>query len=291
MSDLDLCKLCGLARRPECQNGSVVVDDLHAKECRNLLKIRIDNWLKSYLTPELYQTPMVTSSPLYVPGEKRGHAVVNRTKDNLFIKGITWTAFKSHLRYALVGTGVSYKVINDSRLRDVFVGGEAYQNRPKALRDDIREVNNVIADLVGDQYDLVIIQLGILGYKNVAAPGVLREALLVRRETLNKPTWLFESSDRSICWEYSRDELVSSYVETNFEELVFESEGPQVEESVGIDIDGDEGAVGAPTEHLALVPDDEKVSGSVVGDDGDDLLAGMSDDPSAPSKKKWKGRR
>ena len=165
----------------------------------------------------------------------------------------------------------------------------------KSQRDeadmDLREVNNSIGAIVGEAYDLVIIQLGLLGYKNVAAAGVLKEALMMRI-TQGKPTWLFETADRNITWLYSKDPEVEAYVDDNFEALDLTSEITEQESETGgitVETHGDE-EVSPPTRQLQLaVLDDDEVP--AVAEDEDSPFAGIPG-MGEPKKKPWKkGRR
>lgn len=286
-----LCERCGRQPLPECANGSVRTAEYTAKECPNLRRVRMDQLLRSRLTADLFEAPKITESPLYTPAKTRGEpAIINRTKENLFIRGVTLGGLLPHLRLVFACLPIKYKVIDDSRLRDVFVGGESYTSKAKALRDQ-KESNNVIADIVGKDFDLVVIRLGVLGYKNVAAAGVLREALMVR-EGLGKATWLFEDSDPTINWIHSRDLDVEGYIEKRFKDVYLADDGPVAEVDNGISLDGDENAE-APEEHMAHVPVEEKVSARFVEETPeDDGFGGLLGGDSKPKKKpSWKGRR
>ena len=229
---------------------------------------------------------MITESPLYTPGKSRGEpALINRTKQNLFIKGVTLGGLLPHLRLVFACLPLKYKIVDDSRIRDVFVGGESYNSKTKSLRDQ-KESHNVIADLVGRDFDLVVICLGKLGYKNIAAAGVLREALMVR-EGLRKPTWLFEDSDPTVRWEHSRDLDVETYIESRFTDVVLTPGGPEAEVENHMTVDGDDRQ--APTEHYEQVPLEERGAASLteeLPDDGGDFsMLGGGDSKS--KKKTW----
>jgi hypothetical protein len=76
---------------------------------------------------------------------------------------------------------------------------------------------NTLADIVGRDFDLVIIRLGHLGYKNVAMPGILKDALMLREVAL-KPTWLIDSPQSPFTmghFAYSED--VYEYIKNRFE--------------------------------------------------------------------------
>lgn len=284
-----LCQLCGRQPVAECLGGSVRVDDVSARECPNLKILRVDQLMRSRLTPELYEAPRITESPLYTPGKARGEpAIINRTKQNLFIRGVTLGGLFPHLRLVFACLPLKYKVVDDSRIRDVFVGSESYKTKAKDLRD-LKESNNAIADLVGREYDLVVICLGKLGYKNIAAAGVLREALMVR-ETLRKPTWLFEDSDPTIRWEHSRDLDIEQYIESRYTYVDLEPGGPEAEVVNHMTVDGEEDDRGAPTEHYQQVPQEDRGTASLTeapADDTFDSLMGTG----GPKKKPWSKKR
>ena len=150
--------------------------------------------MKEHLGTEIALAPSLSApSPLFVAGDPEPK--VDRTKENLFLKGF-WPDLLPHLKAALVGKGLffQFKIVTDERLRTVYVGDDSYKARAKSKRDDI-ETHNSLSDLVGSDNHLVIIRLGFLGYKNVAMPGILREALMLR-ESLSKATWLVEDPDQ-----------------------------------------------------------------------------------------------
>jgi hypothetical protein len=288
-----LCARCGRQPVAACLSGSIRVDEYTARECPNLKLVRVDTLLRSRLSPDLYEAPRITESPLYTPGKNRGEpALINRTKENLFIRGVTLGGLLPHLRLVFACLPIRYKIVDDSRLRDVFVGAESYTSKTKALRDQ-KESNNVVADLIGKNFDLIVIRLGVLCYKNIAAAGVLREALMVR-EGLAKATWLFEDSDPTIRWEHSRDLDVENYVKPRFQDVWLEATGPVAEVENHISVDEDDTEREAPAEYMELVPQEEKLAASLVEDvpvenEGfDNLFGGGS---TKPPFKKWSPKK
>jgi len=291
-----------MAVHKACVNGHIVIDDLTSAECPNLRARRQAEAIRGHLTPELVQVKPAKDSPLYVPKS------VDLTNKNLFIQGIPWSEFRSHLKYVVMwkvftGKPFTYKVVDDQRLKEVFLGAEAYKSRPASLREQ-RETNNAIDDLVAESYDLVIIRLGLLGHKNSAAANVLREALMLRTERYNKPTWIFLSCDSQIVWQHSRDEAVESYVNARFQYIDIPSDVKQ--ESYGdtgmIVVDGAEDA--PEHEEKAFVPKESRGSMSETQEapipDPEVVDTGASDDfgmmgdayKDGVSKKNWKkGRR
>jgi len=179
--------------KPPCQkcggSGKIQIDDSTVTQCI----CAFARAMKEHLGSEIALAPVVKSSPLFVAGQP--DPKVDRTKDNLFLKGY-WADLLPHFKAALIGKGLffQFKIVTDEKLKTVFVGDESYKVRARSKRDDI-ETNNSLADLVGPDNALVIIRLGFLGYKNVAMPGILREALLLR-EALSKATWIVEDPDQ-----------------------------------------------------------------------------------------------
>lgn len=165
-------------------SGYEVIDDLNTRECLCAFAKR----LYAHLGPEIAGAPKLEGpSPLFWPPEQQ-----DLTTKNLVIKSY-WTDLLPHLRWTLGGKGTTFfcKVLTDEKLRTVYVGAEAYTSRARSKRDDL-ETFNTLGDIVGAEWNLLIIRLGHLGYKNVAMPGILKEALMLREVAL-KPTWLVES--------------------------------------------------------------------------------------------------
>ena len=170
--------------------------------------------MDSYLGPDLSGAVRIRKSPLYAIDEGF-KATLDRTTENLYIK-TTWHRALPHLRLSIghrhwLDTTFRFSIITDERIKNVFVGNESYKQRSAKVRDD-RDNFNGLKDLV-EGYDLLIIRLGFLGYKNVAAPGALREALMLR-EVARKPTWIVQNTDDPPpkAW----DEEVSAYISEHF---------------------------------------------------------------------------
>lgn len=291
MSDSDLCKQCGLLPIQDCVAGSIKVDEYRARECPNLKRLRVQGLLMARLTPELQRAPKITESPLYIPGKTRGMpAVVNRTRDNLFIRGVTIGQLRPHLRLIFSCLPVRYNLVDDSGILNVWVGSQAYRSKPTSERDRVPTFNS-IPDYVGARYGLVVIQLGKMGWKNVAASGVLLEALM-HRESLDLPTWLFEDRSAELSWQHSRDSSVEQYVKTRFEDFPLEPGGPESEEEEHFSIDEPDQAYASPAEQHVMVPRDEPAPyrGQVnFDDDIGGLMGGGDQSKNRYNKKKsWK---
>lgn len=176
--------------------------------------------LLGFLGPEIFGSTPVRS-PLYQPvvdpitGEVEG----DRTEDNLFIKG-SWQIVCRHLHWVLAGKRrfspkFHFKIVSDVQLLSVWLGSEAYKQKPKEIRDDI-ETHNSLSDLISDP-TLLLIRLGHLGYNNRAAAGVLKESLGIR-EVLFKPTWLIEGAENLFGPGHrAYDDDVGTYVDGRFD--------------------------------------------------------------------------
>ncbi len=147
--------------------------------------------LKAHLGPEIATTVTLSVSPLFEPGEPGEPPVVDRTHENLFLKG-AWQDILPHLKWALgcKGPMFPFRMVTDEKLKVVYVGAESYAAKAKGSRDTVITYNS-LADLIGPDQDLVIIRLGFLGHKNIAMAGILKEALMIR-EFACKPTWLVD---------------------------------------------------------------------------------------------------
>lgn len=253
----DPCPRCG-------GSGYIMVDDFHVRQC--VCSYARD--MKEHLGPEIAGATVIYESPLYVPGE------VDLTEEPLFIKG-NWRDVKAHLKWVLFYKGLSYKfrIVTDERLKAVYLGAEDYRAKAKIKRES-DENYNTLSDLVGEDFDLVIIIVGQIGYKNVAAPGILKEALMLR-ETLGKVTWLVEDPLR--VWRHSYDIDVGEYVRETFRTVVLAGARPRFDEDP------------APQEEVGLDDEPEQYTGpSPI--EAPNLPEAKSVVCSAPSKP-WKGSK
>ena len=183
-----------------------------------LCNCKIAEMMLSHLKVEIFHARTILKSPLFeLPKTSGDPLVLDRTTDNLHIKCV-WNELLSHLKLCLWAKGLNFRfhILTDERIKNVFVGNESYKARSKSRRDEMTTFNS-LSDLVGADYDFVIIQLGHLGYKNIAAAGALKEALMIRR-TSPKPTWLIEEPDRPFSYEcHSWSEDLQAYVDQHFE--------------------------------------------------------------------------
>jgi len=279
---VDICTFCNAPRVLGCDGlgrlqGSA---DDSVKQCLNIYARQ----LKDHLGTEIASVPHVTSSPLLQLSTDGSPPIVDLTNDNIHIRS-TWPALLPHLKWVLGVKGLLfyYRIVTDLKIKTVFVGSDSYKARPASMREDVMTFNS-LEDLVGSDQHLVIVKLGYLGHKNVAAAGALKEALMLR-DAARKPTWIFEDLRDGYEWKHSHSQDVEEYIQRMFKVVTIEPDG-----RCTIDI-----------------PDsnDETVSGITVDDDTPlppprrrapepEVVASSSEDdislPGANSKKKFKKR-
>lgn len=199
-------------------SGKLLVDDTTHRMCICLYNRK----MRVHLGPELMSARPIFDSPLYqqVFDTDQGNLpTVDLTTKNLFIK-TWWNDLLGHLTWAFYCKGPNwyFQLTTDERIRTVFVGNESYRAKSRKSRDDIDTLNS-LTDLIGDQYGLVIVRLGFLGYKNVAMAGALLEALRIREVQL-KPTWVIEEPNSIFGpGHFSYSEELAEYLEHRFEVL------------------------------------------------------------------------
>ncbi len=242
-----------VCKNPKCVDGWVQDGDNHWKQCSCFF------WreAKRRMGPEIGSAPPIDYSPLLMPGRVGGEVSVDRTNENLFIKG-WWADVVSHLFIVLsckmMNSGLWYpfKVVNENEIFNVRMGLYAYGSRPKGKRDEI-QVFNTLADFLGGDYELVIIRLGSAGHKNRALPGYFKEALTTRT-MITKATWIIEEPDSIFGpGHFAYDESVGDFVSNNFTpvDLTTNKVGPIIPRGVeGSELQSDEG----------LVVDDERAN-------------------------------
>lgn len=192
---------------------------------------RIAEAIRARMTPEMLRLSHAKDSPLYRP-RKKGEAApsVDRTKDNLHIKGITRRGLLAHLKLILLCQPLRYHLIDDAFILEVSLGKQQYNNRPKEVREAVRTFNS-INDLIGSEFDLVVITVGIQSYKNISSASQLLETLKRRRDIYDKATWVLEPPGSN--WHLSRDDAVDEYLAKHFEVIELESDlGDTVEETL-----------------------------------------------------------
>ena len=205
-------------------SGWIPKDELHDTMCL-CLKVRkakqtLDSTHDSDMPLWTYGDK-IAETPLYKPGGVGKPPEIDRTDERLYLSGSEWAIY-AHLRRALgsklLDTDCQFrlKIVTDQRLKDVYVGNESYEKRSKKDRDD-RVVTNSFADLIGVEFDLVIIRLGFLKGKNVAAANLLQEALCLRDASF-KPTWIAEEDGRPFVDGYpAYSPVIKQYIEQRFE--------------------------------------------------------------------------
>jgi hypothetical protein len=232
--------------------------------------------------------PVRYNSPLIV-ADDTGTLLVNKTTQNLFIK-CWWKDFKSHFRLVSVNLLQRnrlqwyWQFVTDERLKNLYLGNEAHQNKTRKRRGE-EESYNCISDFIGPMFDLVIIRLGYLGWKNQAMSGILKEALLVR-QAANKPTWIIEQpcsifGEGHFSWGFD----VGEYVKANFEvmdlveahdeeEAQMGLEGAPLPQSPGLSIEEDTGDRRA-RRSVNIRPREPSIRSTSDGDmSGDSVLFG-----------------
>jgi hypothetical protein len=220
----EVCQLCKGAR------WKIVGDKAQPCIC---LKLRM---LQEYLGPEIGVARRIQRSPLYTLNDDCKSAKLDRTTENLFIKA-TWPTLLPHLRLALghryfQQSTFRFATVTDERVIRVYVGDESFKHRSSKVRED-RENYNGLHDLV-EAPDLVLVRLGYLAYKNAAAPGALKEALMIR-EAAHKPTWVIQNPHQE--YPLSWNEEVAAYVVAHFAvvDLRETEESPGEDSSIGVE--------------------------------------------------------
>jgi len=274
MSD-EKCKTCGCTPVEGCGGkGFIRTGENHCKACPHLYVKR----LRTHLGPLLTKVEHVKGSPLLTPPD------LDRTGDNLLIQIKSWEGLLPHLKWALAckGVGFSFRIITDQDIRDVFVGSRKYKSLPENVREKATTYNSIV-DLV-EGPDLLIIQLGILRYKNRAASSVFYESLRIR-EREYKPTWIIECDGTELATSKVYDPTVGEHVEEVYEALEIETDVESDDGDISFEDDEDILDPATPaSDHDDPDPDHE-------GDGGDDDDDGGMDDYLQESPQKWRGRR
>lgn len=211
MSDeVPICERCDKPFADKCGGTGYILDvetDL-VVHCPNIRARSI----RERLGPEIGGAKHFRNSPLLQLRPEGGPPESDLTQENLLIK-CGWWQLLPHLKWALglrlKNDAFFFRIIEDQRIKDIFCGDEAYKVRSRESRDDGLSFNG-LRDFC-ESPDLLIIKLGYLGYKNIAAAGALKEALLIR-DSANKPTWLVLDPAPDRKWVHSHNADVSEYV-------------------------------------------------------------------------------
>ncbi len=196
---------------PECLGTRWRITGDKAQPCVCLER----NMLDTYLGPELSSAARIQTSPLYaIDTSFQGKVTLDRTSENLYIKS-RWHPLLPHLRLAVghrhhLEQTFRHFILTDERILNVYVGNENYKAR--SGRNSSGNVNG-LKDLV-EAHDLIIVRLDFIGYKNVAAPGALKQALMIREAAL-KPTWVVQNPEGKL--PISWDEEVAAYIHEHFD--------------------------------------------------------------------------
>jgi hypothetical protein len=276
------CSHCGQDPVNGCDGRGYVLVDAErniTKECPRLYVRRLSAHLVAQMGAEILKVKHVKNSPLYVLGKPGEPVIEDLTQQNRIIRNTSYGAFLAHLKWALVCRGLTFrcKIVTDRDLVHVYVGNTAYKSRPVGKRDDM-EIYNQLEDYVGGNWDLVVIRLGQLGHKNKAAPGVLKESLMLR-DNLNRTTWLVEDPDNS--WSASRDDAVEEYVRKHFVSLTLDDADPGIEIRGQIVYDNDD----TLDDILKNAPSDKKTTKSTPKEEITEIELPGDDEHNKP---KWK---
>lgn len=266
---------------PHC-NGvrTFRVDEIRVRQC---ICVYLEK-MRTHLGPEISGAPVIKSSPLYTLDGK-----VDLTTKNLFITS-TWAGLLTHLKYALTGKGLGFyfTVVTDGRLKNVFLGNEAL---PVKSRSEDSMGFNSLPNLVGEDFDLVVIRLGFLGYPNRAASGILKESLMVR-DSFRKATWLVEHPDHPFNTLHSYSLDVENYIDAHgFRRIELDSEG-QEDAVENLPEDNNRTVREEPVPGMSIDIEPPFEEGSMSSSSSDDLmddnLLGGNDRPK--KKSKWRNR-
>lgn len=178
--------------------------DQSTRECTCMYEKRME----ARMGPKLWAVKANRETPLY----PTSNPTIDFTKKDLFIK-VRWEDFLPHLKWPIFCKGPTFRfaVVTDERIKNVYVGNEQYRAREVAIRNDYESTNS-LHDLLGEDFDLVILRLGFLGYKNVAMAGALLEGLRLR-EAAGLPTWIVEEPDKVFAQDHhAYSEEVANYI-------------------------------------------------------------------------------
>lgn len=268
---------------PRCDGwGNVPSGDSTAVECPNMRIYRV----AKALGPEIAGVKHDSKSPL-----------IGRHEENLFVQAGSWQTFLPHLKaalgFVLLRKAHTHLIVTDERIKSVFVGNEQYRSRPRDERDDEDRVNNGLADLVLGP-NLLVIRLGFLGHKNVAASGALKEALMIRQAE-DKPSWVVEEDTRfGDCFSYGID--VHGYISNRYDGVVLErylEEVPDEDTNNNL-IEEDRDLLIStpdPKPQVKLAPRVRRAPLSIPDFDNPDLEARAMEESMGLGKKKKKGYR
>lgn len=246
MTGIPDCKDCG------GKGWFTTGDDLYSRPCRCVRNKKI----AQHLGAALADAPLIPSTPLYVV--KDGKVEEDLTKANLFINS-SWNAAAPHFKRALANKGLSFytKVTSDEEVKRVFVGATSFKSLTVEQRE-IVEVNNSLDELAGSNYDLAIIQLGVISHPNKAAANCHLELLRIRA-VLRKATWLLMPPDEAFSGLHVYSSELDMYIDKHFRKIDFDSsEFPadanpmKSAEALAAIADSDE----PPQDENALVPEE-----------------------------------
>lgn len=220
MSEETPCSKCRRTPYPGCEgHGIIPTEALTVRRCPHYYALLVAR----HLGEEICSVKHVKETPLLQAAPTGGKAVVDMTTQNILLE-IPWRGLLPHLKKVLAfkGPDFPFRIVTDEKIKNVFVGNESYKNRARDDRDDM-DVYNALPDLIGENFELIIVRLGHLGYKNISAAGALKEALM-HRAMLRKATWLVVDPDQP--WTHSKNDDVEFYVHRNFKPFYITAADP-----------------------------------------------------------------
>ena len=180
---------------PHCHGTGWLCSDLAVETDRRCI-CEIARLKREYLGDEIFGAQKLKESGL-----------VARVSEPLWINGAEWAKLLPHLRLAL---GTQWN-------REMTHGGLCTY-RFRIVRDhDILQANiGTDAErqdsLMGGGIDLVILRLGFVAWKNVAAPAYLLGAIRQRIEILRLPLWIVSTPEWKKGNDYSHSEECEDYL-------------------------------------------------------------------------------
>jgi hypothetical protein len=163
---------------------------------------------EKFLGEALFHAEKIRQSPFLALSDDCTEVTVDLTLDDVWITSM-WSELMPHLRFALgckwhVMRSFRYRVLTDEMIKHAALLPE-------------NTTQERVEEMVSEQYDLVIIRLGLLLHKTSAAPSALLATLTQRREVVQKPVWVVDSPSSPLAGDHFAfsKELVG-YLTANF---------------------------------------------------------------------------
>lgn len=166
--------------------GNVVEHDgLRAVECVCVYRRR----KREFLGEEIFDAAKIQESPLIERTRDRRGLVADLTCQNLWVTA-EWAELLPHLRFAL---GIKWHLSHESGEEFRFRLLTDEQLRLGYLEARTADGEENLPALLSGRFNLVVLRLGFLGWKNSAMPGILLSALMHRREIAKAPLWIVDT--------------------------------------------------------------------------------------------------